>query len=216
MSSATVVAGILMDDSGWYNRRVRALCVIVVAGCWTTSTSVPVAPAPSTDLVITEDRFGALDETSPATLAYLREHFPELDVRPENVGTLNYHAFAGSDELFFVVGDEAFAILDVQATSPRVISRVHDWRVGAAFHDGRLISTCECWGDNPTCYHRGEHVAVNFDMPCFGTVDARDFTVLDGRVPQRVIWSPKPFGSRDIEGVDDPQHDVIGSDDDGF
>ena len=177
------------------------------------------APAPSSasDLAITEDRFGSLDETSPATLAYLREHFPALDVPPENAaGTLNYRAFAGSDELFFVVGDDSFAILDVQATSPRVVSRVHDWRVGAAFHDAGLITTCECWGENPTCYHRGEHVAVSFDMPCQFAVDTRDFTVLDGRAPQRVIWSPKPFGSRDIEGVDDPQHEVIGSDDDGF
>ncbi|HEX4451535.1 MAG TPA: hypothetical protein VH143_11725 [Kofleriaceae bacterium] len=201
---------------------MRALCVIAVAGCWTTSTSgaPPQAPAPSraSDLVITEDRFGSLDETSPATLASVREQFPDLDIRPENASTLDYRAFAGSDELFFVVADESFSILDVQATSPRVVSRVHDWRVGSAFRDGRLISKCECWGDNPTCYHRGEHVAVNFDMPCFGAVDARDFSVLDGRAPRRVIWSPKPFGSREIDGVDDVRNidPADGSDDDDF
>jgi hypothetical protein len=202
---------------------MRALSVIVVAGCWTSAPDGrdvhgPEPPQANRELVMTNESFGPLDASSPGTLAYVRAHFPDLDVRAANSGaSLEYQAFAGSDELFFVVTDESLSILDVQATSPRVISR---WRVGSAFHDGRLISTCECWGENPTCYHRGEHIAVNFDIPCFGAVDARDFTVLDGQAPQRVIWSPKPFGSREIDGVDDVRNvdpsDGSDDDDDGF
>ena len=195
---------------------MRGLCAIVAAGCWTTPP--PQAPAPSrpSQLVITEDHFGPLDASSPGTLAYLREHFPDLDVRPVNDSGLEYRAYAGSEEMFFVVTNDDLSIRSVHVTSPRVESRARGWRVAEPFRDSRVITTCECWGENPTCYHRGEHVAVSFDMPCEFAVDTRDFRPLDGYAPQRVIWSPTPFGSRDIEGVDDPQFPAIGSDDDGF
>jgi hypothetical protein len=200
---------------------MRALCVIAVAGCWATSSEpdvrVPAPPRPDRELVMTSESFGTLDASSPGTLAFVREHFPDLDVRPSREDAiLEYHAFAGSDELFFVVTNDDLSIFNVHVTSPKITSRVHDWRVGSAFHDAKLITTCECWGQNPTCYRRGEHVAVSFEMPCQFAVDTRDFRPLDGHAPKHVIWSPSPFGSRDIEGVDDPQHAVFGSDDDGF
>jgi hypothetical protein len=194
---------------------MRALYAIVVAGCWTAAPTPAQAPAPRQgELVITDDRFGPLDASSPGTLAYIRQHFPDLDVQPVNDNGLEYRAYAGSDELFFVVTDDDLSIRFVHATSPRVESRAHGWRVGEPFHDSRLISRCECWGQSPTCYHRGDHVAVSFDMTCNFAADTRDFRALDGRAPQRVIWSPTPFGNRDIDGVDDPRKDATGDDDD--
>ncbi len=203
---------------------MRALCVIVVAGCWTTSTSGPVqTPAQlrpaDRELVLTNEGLGAIDASSPGTLAFVREHFPDLDVRPSHEdGMLEYHAFAGSDELFFVVTNEDLSIFNVHVTSSKISSRVHDWRVGSAFHDSRLITKCECWGDTPTCFHRGDHVAVNFDRPCDGVVgafDRRDAAALDGLVTQRLIWSPSGFGgSGEVDGVDDVRNIDLGSDDD--
>jgi hypothetical protein len=208
---------------------MRALSVIVVAGCWTTSTSGPAlrAPAPSktSDLVITEDRFGSLDAASPGTLAFVRARFPDLDVRPvRDDMSLEYHASAGSDELFIVVTNEDLSIFNVHATSRKITSRVHDWRVGSAFHDAKLITKCECWGENPTCFHRGDHIAVSFDRPCdgvVGTADRRDLAALDGLAPRRLIWSPGGFdGSGEVDGVDDVRSvdpaDGSDDDDDGF
>jgi hypothetical protein len=189
---------------------MRALSVIVVAGCWTAP--MVQAPAPSRpadrELVITNESFGALDASSPGTLAFVRAQFPDLDVRPRREeASLEYAAFAGSDELFHVVTNEDLSIFNIGATSPKIVSRVHAWRVGAAFHDARLITKCECWGDNPTCFHRGDHVAVNFDRPCDGVVgatDARDLAVLDGLVTRELIWSPGGFdGYGETDGVDD-------------
>ncbi len=65
-----------------------------------------------------------------------------------------------------------------------------------------MLSRCECWGANPTCYKTGEHVAVNFDRACLNDDDdaqhpaanVRALRVLDGLVVQRVIWSVEPFG----------------------
>ncbi|HEY1546410.1 MAG TPA: hypothetical protein VGG28_01250 [Kofleriaceae bacterium] len=204
---------------------MRALSVIVVAGCWTTP--VVQAPAPRPDdheLVMTNESFGTLDASSPGTLAFVREHFPDFDVRPRREdAALEYAAFAGSDELFHVVANDDLSIFNIQATSAKITSRVHDWRVGAAFHDAQLITKCECWGDKPTCFHRGDHVAVNFDRPCDGVVgatDRRDLAALDGLVTRELIWSPSGFGDNsETDGVDDVRvvEPIDGSDDDdGF
>jgi hypothetical protein len=204
---------------------MRVVSVIVVAAgtsCWTAmpEPQPPHAPAANNELVITDASFGPLDASSPATLAYLRAHFADLEIRPVNDPNLEYRAFAGSDELFFVVTNGDFSIFNVHATSPKVTSRVHDWRVGSAFHDARLLTGCECWGDTPTCFHRGEHVAVSFERSCNGLTGVMqpELGVLDGLAPQRVIWSPTAFGgSGEIDGVDDLKSNGIGDDDDdGF
>ena len=70
------------------------------------------------------------------------------------------------------------------------------WRVGRVFGDSRHLTSCECWGPNPTCYAAGEHIAVNFARACEEVVseDKESLRLLDGLTVQRVIWSPTPFG----------------------
>ena len=87
----------------------------------------------------------------------------------------------------------------MHATSPKVETRGHDWRVGAAFEGAGWLTDCECWGENPTCYRRGDHIAINFKRSC-DTVTALHgsaLRVLDGVEIQRVIWSPRPFAGED-------------------
>jgi hypothetical protein len=193
---------------------MRALWAIVVAGCWTGDPApharVAAAPQPI-DLVMSETGFGPLDAATPATLATLRKLLVGYDVRPVNDESgLEYHVYAGKDELFYVVtSDEGLSIFNVHATNGRIGAQQHPWRVGQPFQDAAELTYCECWGKNPTCYRTGEHVAVNFNRECDGVAyeaDRRALKVLDGLVPQRMIWSPTPFGpagSASTAGDDD-------------
>jgi hypothetical protein len=193
---------------------MRALWAIVVTGCWNAAPAprVPVAPAgPAVDLSISETNFGPLDGDSPATLANLRKLFAGYEVRPVNDSGIEYRVYAGSEELFFVVTNDDASIFNVHATSGKVSAHQHPWRVGQPFQDAAVLTRCECWGGNPTCYRGGEHVAVNFNRECDGVIDQQDrraLKVLDGLAPQRMIWSPTPFGPAEADGsgsgADDP------------
>jgi hypothetical protein len=157
-------------------------------------------------LTISEDRFGPLQPDTPATLSALRAAFAGYEVRPTNDTTLSYSVYLGDEKLAWVIPDDNGTLFNVHATSPRVETLGHDWRVGSSFQGSSALTDCECWGDNPTCYRRGGRIAVNFQRECAGLVggDARALRVLDGALIQRVIWSPKPFRGDD----DDAHHDV--------
>jgi hypothetical protein len=182
---------------------MRAFPIAAVLGaCWTgpVSPAAPESPAPESPaphaapIAITEAAFGSLAPDAPATLAFVRAAFPGYDVRPINDPGLEYHAYLGGAEQFFVVTNDDLSIFNIHATSG-AIAAPHGWRVGQPFHDAARITRCECWGRNPTCWHRGEHVAVNFPTDCDGItgVEIEAFRTLDGLSPQRVIWSPTPF-----------------------
>lgn len=195
---------------------MRALCAIVVAGCWNAAPA-PHAPQPTIALSISETNFGPLDAGSPATLANLRKLFAGYDVRPVNDSGLEYRIYAGHEELFFVVTNDDASIFNVHATSAKVSTQQHPWRVGQPFQDAAVLTYCECWGDNPTWYRAGEHVAVSFKRECDGVIDQQDrraLKVLDGLAPQRIIWSPTPFGSPGSDGSDAAAGSG-GDDDDG-
>jgi hypothetical protein len=177
---------------------MRLALLFVLAGC----ASAKPAPAISNHveghhaggLTITEDGFGPLRASSPATLGALRAAFTGYDVRPSE-DAASYSVYLGDEQLAWVIPTDNGGLFNVHATSPRIETRGRDWRVGRAFQGSSLLTDCECWGDNPTCYHRGEHLAVNFKRSCLGLVgaSANGLRVLDGAEVQRVIWSPTPF-----------------------
>jgi hypothetical protein len=123
--------------------------------------------------------------------------FPTYEVRPVNDPNIEYDVFDKGERILFVVPNDDGSVFNVHATSGKVSITDHAWRVGQAFQGSTEITKCECWGDTPTCYKTGEHVAVNFDRDCTGLTDAnpRALKVLDGLVVQRVIWSPTAFGN---------------------
>ena len=145
--------------------------------------------------MISQDGFGPIKSDTPATLGALRAAFPGYDVRAANDSSLSYSVYLGEEKLVWVIPNEDGSVFNVHATSPKVETSGHDWRVGNKFQGASSLTDCECWGDNPTCYRRGDHVAVNFSRTCSGLVgvDRRSLKVLDGATIQRVIWSPKPF-----------------------
>jgi hypothetical protein len=178
---------------------MRLAWLIVIAGCAGKPSTTVISNRAATQtgglLTISEDRFGPLRADSRATLLALRTAFAGYDVRPTNDTTLSYSVYLGDEKLVWIIPDENGTLFNVHATSPRIETLGTDWRVGTSFQGSSGLTDCECWGDNPTCYRRGAHVAVNFNRSCEGLVgvDARALRVLDGTVIQRVIWSPNGF-----------------------
>jgi hypothetical protein len=193
-----------------YNRdRMRLASVLVIAGCVAAkpppTISNRAAPTAGGLLTITEDSFGPLRPDSPATLAALRAAFTGFDVRATNDTALSYSVFLGNEKLVWIIPNDDGSLFNVHATSGRIETRAHDWRVGSAFNGSRYITHCECWGDNPTCYRHGDHIAVNFKRGCDSVVgDDAALRALDGEVVQRVIWSPKPFVNDAADEPADP------------
>jgi hypothetical protein len=179
---------------------VRLGWVLLIAGCASNAKAPPTIsnraePGRGGLLTISDNAFGPLTAGSQATLTALRAAFAGYDVRPTNDSTLSYSVYLGEEKLVWVIPNDDGSLFNVHATSPLVETAGHDWRVGSSFQGSGGLTDCECWGDNPTCYRRGAHVAVNFKRNCDGVVggDRRSLRGLDGSVIQRVIWSPKPF-----------------------
>ncbi len=180
---------------------MRGVYVAIVAcGCWSGS-QAPARPDPAKApgaLAIRPGGFGPIDANTPATLQALRQAFAGYEVRPINDdGTLEYRVYKGDEMLLYVVPDDDGGIFNVHATSGKVVVEGRDWRVGAPFQGAAQLSQCECWGDNPTCWKAGDHIAVNFARECGDLAggDTRVMRVLDGITVQRIVWSPKPFGN---------------------
>jgi len=179
-------------------RSVHVAGLVVTGACWRGAAPPPPAPAhPAGEFAMSQAAFGPLDAHSVATLVPLRQTFAGYDVRPVNDDdTLEYRVFSGTEMLFYVVPDDDGTVFNVHATSPKIAVTDREWRVGAPFQGAARLTTCECWGDSPTCWKTGDHVAVNFARACGELVhgDRRVLRVLDGVAVQRLIWSPKPFG----------------------
>lgn len=199
----------------------RVVGLVALAACWreaspptgTGSHNSLAAPA----FTISPAAFGPIDASTPATLAALRRAFLGYDVRPVNDDSgLEYHVLAGNEMILYVVPDDDGAIFNVHATSAKVAVDGRDWRVGARFHGAALLTTCECWGDTPTCWRTGEHVAVNFARSCgeLPRGDRKRLRALDGETITRIVWNPKPFGKGYVPGADFGGDSYGGWDDD--
>ena len=176
------------------------LGAIALAGCWGTgSTPHPTDTAISNGsgiFTITAGGFGPIDAKRPATLQSLRRMFVGYDVRPLNDPNLEYHIYSGTEKLAFIVLNDDMTVFNIHATSGKIAISDRPWRVGVAFQGSAELTQCECWGDNPTCFKKGDHVAVNFKRGCDGLTggDRHALKVLDGLVVQRLIWSATELG----------------------
>jgi hypothetical protein len=156
-------------------------------------------------LTMTVHSVGPIDGTTKATLVDLRKLLVGYEVRPVNDGSLQYDVYKNGERLMYVVpDDQAGYVFNIHVVSSHVAITGHAWRVGRTFTDAAHLTTCECWGPNPTCFAEGDHIAVNFDRECEGLTegDRRALRVLDGLVVKRVIWSPVAFGEASGEDND--------------
>jgi hypothetical protein len=199
-----------------YDQPMRGVYVLLLAGCWHGPTGPAEAPAkPAGVLSISAGAFGPIDANTPATLAAIRQAFAGYDVQAINDdNTLEYRVFKGKELLLYVVPDDDGTIFNVHATSGKVSVSDRDWRVGAPFQGASQLTQCECWGENPTCWKQGEHVAVNFARECgeLAGGDKRVMRVLDGITVQRIVWSPRAFGTA-VHGGEFGGQNYGGSDD---
>jgi hypothetical protein len=181
---------------------MRVVSLILLSGCYRggpaqteilTNKTEQAAPAA---LTMTSHGVGPIDSTTKATLTDLRNVLVDYDVKPVNDGSLQFDIYRNGVRLAYVVPDDQSGyVFNVHAVSSEVAVVGHSWRVGRAFGDGARLTSCECWGPNPTCYVAGEHLAVNFNRTCDEvTSDPDALRALNGEIVQRVIWSPTAFG----------------------
>lgn len=189
---------------------MRSALVLVIAGCTTAKLEPTISNRASASsralFTISERGIGPLHANSQATLAALRAAFPGYEVRTDHEPSPSYWVYLGTEKLLWVIPNADGSLFNVHATSPKIETEGRDWRVGSPFRGAASLTDCECWGDNPTCYRRGEHVAVNFRRSCGELSHATGpaLRVLDGEIVQRVIWSPQPFFADLDGGIADP------------
>ncbi|MFT3691899.1 MAG: hypothetical protein QM831_02075 [Kofleriaceae bacterium] len=174
---------------------MRGLLYLAMAGCWATPVKTP---EPShAPFVLSQHGAGPITDQTPATLNALRDALPELRVVPKNDPNLEFDLYDDGKPIGFVVPNDDGKIYNVHVTSATIAVDGKSWRAGSTFQGSRAIDNCECWGGNPICYKKGEHLAVAFQRSCLDEVDPRSLRVLDGLVIQRVIWSNEPLGAAD-------------------
>jgi len=108
------------------------------------------------------------------------------------------HVFLGKELLFYVIPNDDGTLFNVHVVSSKIAITEHpQWVIGSPFTDEAPLTSCECWGRHPVCFHTGDHVAVAFEVDCdrLGTPEERH--VLHGVPIQRAVWNPKPFGGGD-------------------
>lgn len=182
---------------------MRLVWLVVLVGCHAAAPEPTIsnrAPRGTIGVfTITEEGFGPLHARSQATLGALRAAFSGYDVRVADDTTRSFAVYLADEKIAWVIPNDDGSLFNVHATSPKIETRGHDWRVGEEFRGGGWLTDCECWGDNPTCYRRGDHIAVNFKRGCEAVTGMHGsaLRVLDGAVIQRVIWSPRPFAGED-------------------
>lgn len=181
---------------------VVAACVLGCGGspAGTTATTTPAKPVSTALFTIENDSLGPLTAKTPANLSDLRALFGTAGytVDPVNNSGIEFHVSLGKELLFYVIPNDDGSLFNVHVVSGKVeISQHPQWKVGQAFTGDGILTHCECWGEHPVCFKKGEHVAVAFERACDGLDDARMRRVLSGVRIQRAVWSPQPFGYDD-------------------
>lgn len=163
----------------------------------TLSNEVPVAVGQMGMFELGVAAFGPITPLTPASVADLqravgsRVRIESLDRRGNE-----FHAYLGAEHLFYVIPNDDGSIFNIHAVSPKVVILEHrDWIIGAPFYGANLLTTCECWGEHPMCFVRGDHVAVGFVVPCQNLETPIQRRSLQGVPIQRAVWSPRPFGA---------------------
>jgi len=168
------------------------------------STATPRGPRSSTALfTINVDSLGPITSKTPANLSALRDLLGKdgYEVKPVNNSGVEFHVFLKEELLFYVIPNDDGTLFNVHAVSGKVdIAQHPQWKIGAAFAGDEILTHCECWGEHPVCFKKGDHVAVAFKRACDGLDDERMRKVLAGVNVQRAVWSPTPFGFDDVDG----------------
>ena len=171
----------------------RLAVLLLLAGCGGHAPAAPLAPAaPDPAARITAAAIGPLTGATPATLVGLRAQLAGMEVVPVNRGEgLEYEVRQGKDVLFYVIPDENAKILNVHVTSPKYTVVDHNWSIGVQLAAGDA-QVCECWGDKPVCFKKGDHVAAAFDRAC-GEYEENLRQKVSKDPIARVVWSPRGF-----------------------
>ena len=171
----------------------RLVVLLLAAGCGGHVQPGPVAPPPpDPGTRITASSIGPLTAATPATLVGLRAQLPGLDIVPVNrLEGLEYEVRQGKDVLYYVIPDENAKILNVHVTNAKFTVADHNWGIGKELAPGDA-TLCECWGDKPVCYKKGDHVAAAFDRQCDEYEENLRSKVAKLAVV-RVVWSPRGF-----------------------
>jgi hypothetical protein len=161
-------------------------------------------------MTLRADSLGPLTPATPATLVALREALIGYDVVPVNDRGLEFRVSRHGERLFDVIPDSDGTLLNVHVSSTKIAIADRPWRVATPFTHAELVTTCECWGNQPVCYRDGDHVAIALARACedgsYANAAARSSLV--GATIKLAIWSPHPLapggcGSTDDDGSDD-------------
>lgn len=172
----------------------------------TLSNEVPVTVGRMALFELGRASFGPITPMTPATVEAVQRAVGS-NVRVEAIdhrGT-EIHAYLGDEHLFYVIPNDDGSLFNIHAVSPKITIAEHpDWTIGSPFTGADRLTRCECWGDHPMCFARGDHVAVGFVVSCNGLETPRERRVALQGVPiQRAVWSPNPFGA-DVEPAPPP------------
>ena len=166
----------------------------------TLSNEVPVPVGRMTVFELGKDSFGPITPMTPATQGALQQAVGTT-VRVESVSRhgAELHAFLGTELLFYVIPNDDGSLFNIHAVSPKIAIVEHpDWVIGAPFTGADALTDCECWGEHPMCFARGDHVALGFVVECGNLKTQKERHALQGVPIQRAVWNPRAFGA----GVD--------------
>ena len=188
------------------------LLVVLFAACGGTTTPPPKqtlsneVAVPVGRMAVFElgrESFGPITPMTRATPEGLQQALgTAVRVEPVNRHGTELHAFLGTELLFYVIPNDDGSLFNIHAVSPKISIVEHpDWVIGSPFTGARALTDCECWGEHPMCFARGDHVALGFVVDCDGLKTAAERRRLDGVPIQRAVWNPHAFGA----DVDSPR-----------
>jgi hypothetical protein len=193
----------------------RASCAVVelglglaVMGCGPAAVRAPVDdPPPEPALVLAPGHLGPLTPDTPANLVALRRALLGYEVVPVNLDlssgpTLEFHVYRRGERVFEIVPSGP-RILNVHVVSPKVRVEGHPWQVGRPFSGGGLTG-CDCWGERPVCFARGEHVGVAFARRCRGLETEAGRRRLEDKTIEWLVWRPVAFTKGGVDRVELP------------
>jgi hypothetical protein len=178
------------------------LIALALVGCaGPTAVAPPPAPAPPPPkgLALAARSVGPVTADTPANLVALREVLAGYTVKPSNRGMfsdLHFEVWKGDELLFHVIPADDGSIFNIHVVSKTVDIANRPWRVGARFTHASYITHCECWGQMPVCYRKGDHVAIAIERECgeTGALSEESRRQFAGGPINRAVWNPKPFG----------------------
>ncbi|MEO7095336.1 MAG: hypothetical protein ABI175_18915 [Polyangiales bacterium] len=187
--------------------RLLALSVVGCGGAATPparqlSNEVPVTVGRMAVFELGRDSFGPITALTRATEESVRSTLgSRYRVEPVSRHGTEIHAFLGSELLFYVIPNSDGTLFNIHAVSPKISIVEHpDWVIGSPFQGADALTDCECWGEHPMCFQRGDHVAVGFVVDCDDLKTKQARKKLQGVPIQRAVWNPREFGGP----ADDP------------